>query len=70
MRPQKIDKKWQNESDKSTEDDSKPAQGSWRIWSDAFDEDVLVVVFGQLEAEHVPAALDESYLAVTVLQKI
>jgi hypothetical protein len=47
-----------------------PAQGCRGIWSDAFDEDVLVVVFGQLEAEHVPAALDESFLAVTVLQNI
>ena len=47
-----------------------PAQGSRRIWSDAFDKDVLVVVFGELEAEHVPAALDKCHLVVIVLEVV
>lgn len=35
-----------------------PAQSSGRAWSDALDEHVLVVILGQLQAEHVPATLD------------
>ncbi len=47
-----------------------PAQGCRGIRSDAFDEDVLVGVFSQLKAEHIPAALHESNLAVTILEDV
>ena len=47
-----------------------PAQGCRGIWSDAFDKDILVGVFSQLKAEHIPAALHESNLAVTILENV
>ena len=47
-----------------------PAQGCRGIRSDAFDEDILVGVFSQLKAEHIPAALHESNLAVTILENV
>jgi hypothetical protein len=43
-----------------------PAKGCGRIWSDAFDEHVLVRVFGQLKAEHVPNALRKGDLAAVL----